>query len=115
MPKLSGDHPKSSAGRREERVNKEDSAGLPHDLHAEAMAAASDVIGLSDDQSTAAMAAHLKILARDQPDVADSARSRGTAKPLSPEMKDWMRRFQEGGVKMANDEEARKAIAKRLF
>lgn len=115
MPKLSGDHPKLSAGRREERVTSEDSAGLPHDLHAEAMVAASDVIGLSDDERIAAMVAYFKILARDQADVADSARSRGPAKPLSPEMKDWMRRFQEGGVKMANDEEARKAIAKRLF
>lgn len=115
MPKLSGDQPKPSGERREERVNIEGSTGLPHDLHAEAMVAASDVIGLSDDKSIAAMAVHLKILARDQADVADSARSRGPAKPLSPEMEDWMRRFQEGGVKMANDEAARKAIAKRLF
>jgi len=36
-------------------------------------------------------------------------------KSLSPAVIDWMRRFQEAGIKLANDEEARKAIAKRLF
>lgn len=74
----------------------EHSSGLLNDLHAEAMVAASDVIGPSDDESIAAIAVHSKILALDQADVADSASSRGPAKPLSPEMKDWMRRFQDG-------------------
>lgn len=47
--------------------------------------------------------------------AADRNCSGEAAKPLSPAMLDWMRRIQEAGVKMANDEEARKAIAKRLF
>lgn len=41
--------------------------------------------------------------------------SREAPKSLSPAVLDLMRRFQEAGIKMANDEEARKAIAKRLF
>lgn len=47
--------------------------------------------------------------------MADRSRAADCAKPLSPTMLDWMRRIQEAGVTMANDEEARKAIAKRLF
>ncbi|MNL65993.1 hypothetical protein D3C87_1903950 [compost metagenome] len=52
---------------------------------------------------------------QDQERMADRSRAADCAKPLSPTMLDWMRRIQEAGVTMANDEEARKAIAKRLF
>jgi len=51
----------------------------------------------------------------DQTGAAETVRSSEHAKPLSPETLDWMRRFQEGGVEMATDEECRKAIAARLF
>lgn len=52
---------------------------------------------------------------RAQDEPAESVRSGEPAKPLSPAMLDWMRRFQEGGVLMATDEDYRKAIATRLF
>jgi len=45
----------------------------------------------------------------------DRTRSGEAAKPMSPAMQDWMRRIQEAGVTMANNEDVRKAIAKRLF
>jgi len=45
----------------------------------------------------------------------DATCSGEAAKPLSPAMLDWMGRIQKAGVEMATDEEARKAIAKRLF
>ncbi|GEM_PF-4452653 len=48
-------------------------------------------------------------------DTADGVRPGEPAKPLSPAMLDWMRHIQEGGVRMATDEEYRKAIAARLF
>lgn len=47
--------------------------------------------------------------------AAESGHSSECAKPLSPEMLDWMRRFQEAGVEMATDEQCRKVIAARLF
>lgn len=48
-------------------------------------------------------------------DVVERARAGDPAKPLSLAMLDWMCRFQEGGVRMATDEDYRKAIAARLF
>lgn len=83
----------------------------PHDL---AMAAALDVLKLSDADRLTAMAAYFKALAPAQSDVSGRY-SRKKAKPLSAETEDWMRRFQAAGVEMATDEACRKAIAARLF
>lgn len=52
---------------------------------------------------------------RAQAEPAEKVRSGEPAKPLSPAMLDWMRRIQEGSIRMASDEDYRKTIAARLF
>lgn len=81
----------------------------------EAMVAALDALILSDDDRTKAMAAYLTSLSQAQAEAPGSVPAGESAKPLSPAIKGWMRRFQEGCVRMANDEGYRKTIAARLF
>lgn len=92
-----------------------DISGLPRVPRVEAMVTVLDALNLPDDDRVAAMTAYFKSLAQAQAAAVESVYLSEGTKPLSPEMEDWLRRFQEGCIRMANDEGYRKTIAARLF